>query len=197
MTRTTYVLYGAAARPGSASESKIMDIVKKSAESGGDMFMGIGHGLYAMVVSNLTHGDEEKAVKLYIAKSSADRTEAKGWIDKARAAGFDVYDWTQDPGWEDPTEAKRALGADADLKAVLDADIVWWQLDDSKSEGAALEFGAALAQKLLEGNVSKKQIVASGWRAVRDQAFFTLHPSVNWRSTEHYGAWDYILSIKI
>lgn len=56
MTRTTYVLYGAAARPGSASESKIMDIVKKSAESGGDMFMGIGHGLYAMVVSNQLTG---------------------------------------------------------------------------------------------------------------------------------------------
>lgn len=132
-------------------------------------------------------------IKLYIAKSSADRVEAKRWIEKARVAGFDVYDWTSDPGWANPTEENRAIGADHDIDAVLNASIVWWQLDDNKSEGAALEFGAAIGQKLDSNGF--KTLVVSGARSVDKSAFFTLHPVIAWRCETHDEAWAHILSI--
>lgn len=51
-TSTTHVIYGASAKPGSGAEAKIMEIINKSIESGGDMFKGIGVGLYAIVAVN-------------------------------------------------------------------------------------------------------------------------------------------------
>lgn len=54
--RTISVVYGALAKPGSAAEAKIMEIIGTSVESGGDLYKGIGAGLYAIVAVNSLTG---------------------------------------------------------------------------------------------------------------------------------------------
>ena len=137
----------------------------------------------------------ETKIKLYVAKTSKDIVAAKAWLEKAQAAGFDVYHWTSDPGWANPTEANRISGAVADLVEVHKAHVLWWQLDDHPSEGAAVEFGYALAQRLANPK-SKILIVVSGARAIDDRAFFSLHPAVDMRFATHEEAWLYINLIK-
>ena len=63
------------------------------------------------------------------------------------------------------------------------------------SEGAAVEFGYALAQRLVNPK-SKILIVVSGARAIDDRAFFSLHPAVDMRFATHEEAWLYINLIK-
>ena len=133
--------------------------------------------------------------RIYLAKSSKLMVETRNWMARIRGEGFVVYDWTADPGWTDPTEDKRRIGALNDLHEVVMADVFWWHCDDQTSEGAAVEFGFALAASQIVPKENPLYIAVSGIRAVGPSAFFSLHPAVTIREAQHLDAFKKILDL--
>jgi len=133
--------------------------------------------------------------RIYLAKSSKLIVETRNWMARIRGAGFMVYDWTADPGWADPTEEKRRTGALHDLHEVVMANLFWWHCDEETSEGAAVEFGYALAASQMVPASEPIHLAISGARAVGHSAFFSLHPTVAILEREHLDAWVKIISL--
>ena len=100
-------------------------------------------------------------LRVYLAGGAAERlTVCRPLVDRLLAAGVAVtYDWTRDPGWDNPAPTLEDLerAAHADLDAVRACDLLWYVAPapaSGKSEGSAGELCAAL--------VLEKVVVVSG-----------------------------------
>lgn len=84
---------------------------------------------------------------VYVAGGRSERVSVcRPMIDALRAAGIEVaYDWTRDPGWDDPAQHDALRAARADLRALLRAHVLWYVAPADRSEGSHAELGAALA----------------------------------------------------
>lgn len=99
-------------------------------------------------------------MKLYIAGGSRECELAAHYIAAMRVAGAEItLDWVREfrelglataPGWEQKH-------AQMDLDAVRAADVVWLLVPEERSDGASVEFGAALA-------LGKYTVVSGDWR---------------------------------
>lgn len=85
-------------------------------------------------------------MNIFIAGSSQRRHEIAELYKQLREAGHTGYDWTQDPGWDDPSRFNPTLSALADLEAVRECDALIWYLDAAPSHGAPFEAGFAYAK---------------------------------------------------
>lgn len=56
-----------------------------------------------------------------------------------------TYDWTYEPGWDDPSLADPLRCARVDMAAVRACDVLWYIAPADKSEGSSTELGIALA----------------------------------------------------
>lgn len=60
--------------------------------------------------------------------------------------GCSAYDWTADPGWDDPAQHDPVKHAKDDIREVYAADAVIWLISrDHPSHGAPFEAGVAYA----------------------------------------------------
>jgi len=108
-------------------------------------------------------------MQLYIAGGSDERlTVVRPLITEAKDCGLIVtYDWTRSPGYDRPlTPAEVKEQALLDLQGVANADLVWYVAPEAKSEGSAVELGAAL--------IRGKPVIASGPHALRESRIFAL-----------------------
>lgn len=101
--------------------------------------------------------------KIYVAGGMREKELVSSWMDKLRAAGFEITcDWTvsETNGYDsDLTHEQASKYASDDLKGVTDADVVWHIVADYEgSRGAYVEVGAAI--------IGKKLLFVSGptWR---------------------------------
>jgi hypothetical protein len=105
---------------------------------------------------------------VYVAGGSSERLEiVRPLIEKLQAAGVRVvHDWTRDPGWDVrgvPSDAVLRTAARSDVDAVRRADVFWLVVPEKKSEGAAAEFGIAVAlgkRIVVSGEIGARNIFA-------------------------------------
>lgn len=97
-------------------------------------------------------------LSVYVAGGSSERLEiVRPLIEQIQAAGFDVHDWTRDPGWDVPgvpSDDVFRTAARLDLDAVRRCDVFWLVVPAKKSECASAELGIAVALE--------KRIIVSG-----------------------------------
>jgi hypothetical protein len=82
-------------------------------------------------------------VNIFIAGSSLRRAEIHELYQQLYAAGHAGYDWTRDPGFDDPKKFDPITSAINDLHAVAEADALVWYVDGAVSHGAPYEAGYA------------------------------------------------------
>lgn len=83
-------------------------------------------------------------MRIFLAGSGKDRHLISILIASLRSMGYAVYDWTADPGWENPDKADPADIALRDLeKLKISSGLIW--LVHGTSEGASFEAGYAMA----------------------------------------------------
>lgn len=129
--------------------------------------------------------------KLYLTTSSFDLNYVQDWIARIRAAGFETFDWTANPNWENPTHENLKLAIDCDLNAVCNCEIFWWQLN-GKSEGAAFEAGYAMGILKAMDQIALKKwplLVVSGHRINDPRSLFAMHENFQIRCLDHEVAW--------
>jgi hypothetical protein len=117
--------------------------------------------------------------KVYFATGSKQRlTLARPWIERLQREGVDAYDWTVDPNWSlgrEPTFTEFRQSAEKDIAAVRICDVFWYAVPEDKSEGAAVEFGVALANDkrvVVSGDVGARNIFAT---LVNPELIFPTH----------------------
>lgn len=110
----------------------------------------------------------DKPFCVYFATGSSQRIPfARNWIERLASVGISVYDWTRDPNWSLPemiTLAQFRDSAGRDIEAVRACDLFWYAIPEQKSEGAAVEFGVALANGksiVVSGDVGARNIFAT------------------------------------
>ena len=136
--------------------------------------------------------------KIYVAGPSAQIYLIEGFIAKLRAAGWTItFDWTvpvRTVGNASPDDPKiRRDAARADMKGVLEADVLWLVQPEatSTSTGAWVELGIALgdANNRQARGLSPLFMVASG--ASKKCIFSDL---VDWRFETHDEALEFVLN---
>jgi hypothetical protein len=115
-----------------------------------------------------TNPNNKPPFKVYFATGSKQRlTLARPTIERLKRVGIDAYDWTIDPNWNlgrEPTFAEFRDSATRDIEAVRACDVFWYAIPEDKSEGAAVEFGVALANHnriVVSGDVGARNIFAT------------------------------------
>jgi hypothetical protein len=125
-----------------------------------------------------TNPTNKPPFKVYFATGSKQRlTLARPMIERLKRAGIDVYDWTTSPTFDivSPTFAEFRDSATRDIEAVRACDVFWYAIPEDKSEGAAVEFGVALANHkriVVSGDVGTRNIFAT---LVIPELIFTTH----------------------
>lgn len=84
-------------------------------------------------------------MELFLAASGQDRLMAREAIHSLRSWGHQVFDWTIDPGWENPEDADPQRIATTDIEAVRNCEGLIWMVSDKPSSGAPFEVGYAHA----------------------------------------------------
>lgn len=82
-------------------------------------------------------------MNIFIAGSSQRRTEIHELYKELYAKGHTGYDWTQDPGFDDPSKFDPSVSAYKDKDSVNECDALIWYIADALSEGASFEAGYA------------------------------------------------------
>ncbi len=123
-------------------------------------------------------------MKVYIGGGSDEREQVQSMMSALRARGIEItFDWTQSEGYSrDMVPAERREQARLDLEGVRSADIVWIMAPAQKSEGSAVEMGAALALR--------KRVIVSGPHARRTSRIFALLAEIH---DTHVGAYEAIV----
>lgn len=124
---------------------------------------------------------------IYVAGGSDERKAAQDAIDRLKLAGWTVtHEWPKDAGYPEnggiPQGIKSAI---ADIAAVKRAAYVWIRWPAEKSEGAAVEFGTSLAERVnASGHV--RCVIVSGPHArcifaeMADLQFDTHDMAMSW-----------------
>jgi hypothetical protein len=115
--------------------------------------------------------------KVYFATGSRQRlTLARPWIERLQCDGIAAYDWTRSQTLDGtPTFAEFRQSAEKDIAAVRICDVFWYAIPEDKSEGAAVEFGVALANDkriVVSGDVGARNIFAT---LVNPELIFPTH----------------------
>lgn len=84
-----------------------------------------------------------RSLRIFIAGASAMREQIRFCIERLGEFGHFGYDWTRDPGWDNPARYYPLTVANRDLAEVTLADGVIWVLDGAPSHGAPYEVGYA------------------------------------------------------
>lgn len=124
-------------------------------------------------------------MKVYIAGGSPEREQVRSMMSALRARGVEItYDWTQSVGYSRfMVPAERRKQARLDIEGVRAADVVWIMAPEKKSEGSAVEMGAALALR--------KRVIVSGPHARLESRLFALLGEIH---DSHIEAFDAIVS---
>jgi hypothetical protein len=109
-------------------------------------------------------------VIIYVAGSSSEPERVRRAMDEVVGRGWTLaQDWLADierEGAANPTDDEvRNRCADKDLSAVFDADVLWLLVPTSRSSGAWVEFGYAIALRLYRATHQQPErpiIIASG-----------------------------------
>jgi hypothetical protein len=117
--------------------------------------------------------------KVYFATGSKQRlTLARPWIERLQREGINVYDWTIGSEWSlgrEPTFTEFRQSAEKDIAAVRICNVFWYAIPEDKSEGAAVEFGVALANNrriVVSGDVGARNIFTT---LVNPELIFPTH----------------------
>lgn len=105
---------------------------------------------------------------IYVAGGSPERHIVRGYIRKLLEKGWEVtHDWTQDPGYDNPSADNFRKAAVNDQFGVMIAAVFWLQMPEEKSEGGATELGMAIAaQRMSLG--TRRFVIVSGANARRN-----------------------------
>ncbi len=106
-------------------------------------------------------------MKIYVAGSSKELDRVEGVIARLRSAGHMItHDWTKAvraaPDDHAITDEHARQCAEADVRGVYDADVVWLLIPEVKSEGAFFELGAAWGWRHPDIRSPRRRLVASG-----------------------------------
>lgn len=113
---------------------------------------------------------------IYVAGGSNDRALVASYLAELRAVGWTItYDWTSDPGWDDPAHP-RIESARADVRGIFAARVFWYVAPATKSEGSHFELGVAWwVREVRIGDPSNERtIIASGPTTALGRVFPTL-----------------------